>query len=415
MTSATAATGPTTTGAELAARLRETRARTLALVAGIDDERLQRQHDPLMSPLVWDLAHIAAYADLWLSRAPGAAAPLRPDVFALYDAFEQPRAVRGDLPLLDPRQARDYLTATLDRACACAEAADMSADAPPIVRDGFLWDLLLEHEEQHRETMLQALALAPRGWIVPERAPLPVRAGAPTGAVALPGGTFTLGSTSGFAYDNEGPAHVVEVAPFALDRGPVTVGAWRAFVADGGYADPRLWSDTGWAWRAEHGISRPLYWNEDGETARRFDRDDPLGDDEPVLHVSAHEADAFARWRGARLPTEVEWEYAARLHPTADPVLGGATFAPGPVGSGDGILGLTGDAWEWTSTEFAAYPGFAAFPYREYSEVFFARGYRVLRGGSWATAPCVARPTFRNWDKPERRQIFAGLRCAENL
>ncbi|MFA9269923.1 MAG: ergothioneine biosynthesis protein EgtB [Baekduiaceae bacterium] len=404
------------TGARLAERLQETRRRTLALVASIDDARLQRQHHPLMSPLVWDLAHIAAYADLWLSRADGAPAPLRPEVFALYDAFEQPRAVRGDLPLLDPTQARAYLQATLERACEAALTADLGADAPRLHAGGFLWDLLIEHEEQHRETMLQALALAPAGWITPERAPLPARSGAAEGLADLPGGVVEIGARTGFAYDNELPAATVELAPFRLDRGPVTAGAWRAFMDDGGYARRSLWTDAGWAWRAEQGIVRPLFWTEDDTAARRFDRIEELRDDEPVLHVSAHEADAFARWRGARLPTEAEWEHAAALHPTEEPVLGGTTFGPAPAGPGDGtdVRGLIGDAWEWTSTEFTGYPGFAPFPYPEYSEVFFDRGYRVLRGGSWATAPCVARRTFRNWDRPERRQIFAGLRCAED-
>lgn len=404
------------TAARYAGRLRETRARTLALVAPIDDGRLTRQHDPLMSPLVWDLAHIAAYADLWLSRLDGAPAPLRPEVFALYDAFEQPRAARGDLPLLDPAQARDYLAATLERACGAVLCADLGPDAPRLQRDGFAWDLLIEHEEQHRETMLQALALAPAGWIEPDRAPGPVRAGAPGGMAEIPGGTCTIGAAAGFAYDNERPAHTVELAPFRLDRGPVTVGAWRAFTDDGGYARRSLWTEDGWAWRTAQAITRPLFWEEDGETARRFDRLEELRDDEPLVHVSAHEADAFARWRGARLPTEAEWEHAAALHQTAEPVLGGTTFGPRPAGPAEHgeVRGLTGDAWEWTSTEFTGYPGFAAFPYPEYSEVFFDRGYRVLRGGSWATAPCVARRTFRNWDRPERRQIFAGLRCAED-
>lgn len=397
-------------------RLRQTRARTLALVASLDDDRLTRQHDPLMSPLVWDLAHIAAYADLWLSRLAGAPEPLRPEVFALYDAFEQPRAVRGALPLLDPAQARAYLAETLERACDAALTIDRGPDAPPLQRDGFIFDLLIEHEEQHRETMLQALALAPQGWITPDRAPGPDRAGAPDGMVEIPGGTCTIGATSGFGYDNERPAHEVELAPFLIDRGPVTVGAWRAFAADGGYARPSLWTDAGWSWRTAHDITRPLYWSEDGTTIRRFDRVEALRDDEPVVGVSAHEADAFARWRGARLPTEAEWERAAALHRTDDPVLGGTTFAPRPVGpgGGDDVRGLIGDTWEWTCSAFTGYPGFAAFPYPQYSEVFFDRGYRVLRGGSWATAPCVARRTFRNWDRPERRQIFAGLRCAED-
>lgn len=414
MASATTSFG-NATGVAYPERLHETRARTLALVAPLEDDRLTRQHDPLMSPLVWDLAHIAAYADLWLSRVDGAPPPLRPEVFALYDAFEQPRAGRGDLPLLDPPQARAYLEATLERACELAAATDLGPAAPPLTRSGFLFDLLIEHEEQHRETMLQALALAPQGWITPDRAPGPDRAGAPEGMAEIPGGRCTIGLTTGFGYDNERPAHEVELAPFRIDRGPVTVAAWRAFAADGGYARRSLWTEDGWAWRTEHGVTRPLYWVEAGAAIRRFDRVEELRDDEPVVGVSAHEADAFARWRGARLPTEAEWERAAALHPTEDPVLGGATFGPRPVGPGaDGdVRGLTGDAWEWTSSAFTGYPGFAAFPYPEYSEVFFDRGYRVLRGGSWATAPCVARRTFRNWDRPERRQIFAGLRCAE--
>lgn len=404
------------TGARFVERLRDTRRRTLALVAGIDDERLQQQHDPLMSPLVWDLAHIAAYADLWLSRVDGALPPLRPDVFALYDAFEQPRAVRGDLPLLDPAQARDYLEATLARACEHAATADLGADAPQLQAEGFLLDLLVEHEEQHRETMLQALALAPAGWFVPDRAAMPARAGVADGMVEIDGGLVTIGAVDGFAYDNELSAHTVELGPFRIDRGPVTVGMWRSFMADGGYARRNLWTADGWAWRTGQEVTRPLFWEPDGGGIRRFDRVEPLRDDEPVLHVSAHEADAFARWRGARLPTEAEWERAAAAHPTDDPVLGGTTFGPAPVGTGDGtdVRGLTGDAWEWTSSAFTAYPGFVPFPYPEYSEVFFDRGYRALRGGSWATAPCLARRTFRNWDRPERRQIFAGFRCAKD-
>lgn len=415
MSSVTTSPG-STTGARLAERLQETRRRTLALVAEIDDDRLRRQHDPLMSPLVWDLAHIAAYADLWLSRAPGAPPPLRPDVFALYDAFEQPRDARGDLPLLDPGQARAYLEATLDRACAAAGDADLGPDGPRLMAGGFLFDLLIEHEEQHRETMLQALALAPPGWIAPRRAAPPAsRSGHAPGMAEVPGGRVVIGAAHGFAYDNEQPAHALELAPFRIDRGPVTVGAWRAFMADGGYARRSLWTAAGWDWRVEHEIVRPLFWEPGDASARRFDRVEELRDDEPLVHVSAHEADAFARWRGARLPTEAEWEHAAALHPTEDPTLGGTTFGPAPAGPGDGrdVRGLTGDAWEWTSTEFRGYPGFAPFPYPEYSQVFFDRGYRVLRGGSWATAPCVARHTFRNWDRPQRRQIFAGLRCAE--
>ncbi|MBJ7332292.1 MAG: ergothioneine biosynthesis protein EgtB, partial [Solirubrobacteraceae bacterium] len=310
---------------------------------------------------------------------------------------------------------RDYMAAVLERAQETVARADLSPDAARLDAGGFLWDSLIEHEEQHRETMLQALALAPAGWITPVRASLPTRSGTPSGMAVIPGGTFTMGAVSGFAYDNERPAHDVELPAFRIDRGLVTAGAWREFMADGGYARRSLWTAGGWAWRTEHAVTKPLFWEQEGMT-RSFDRVATLPDDLPVLHISAHEADAFARWRGARLPTEAEWERAAALHPTDEPVLGGATFGPAPLGDGDGddVRGLTGNAWEWTSSEFTGYAGFSAFPYPEYSEVFFDRGYRALRGGSWATAASVARPTFRNWDRPERRQIFAGLRCAED-
>ncbi len=241
-----------------------------------------------------------------------------------------------------------------------------------------------------------------------------------------------------WAYDNERPAHPVELAPFRIDRTPVTNDAYRAFVDDGGYDHPRWWSTAGWSWRQEAGLVAPQGWcREDGGRwrVRRFGSWTDLVPAEAVQHVCWYEADAYARWAGKRLPTEAEWEYAAswgvdgikRRYPWGDedPTPARANLGRLRLGPDDvtarpggatraGVLALVGDVWEWTATTFGGYPGFRAFPYREYSEVFFGDEYRVLRGGSWATHPTVARTTFRNWDYPIRRQIFCGFRCARD-
>ena len=226
----------------------------------------------------------------------------------------------------------------------------------------------------------------------------------------MPGGAVELGHAGpGFVYDNERPRHLVELAPFAIDRAPVTNAAYLEFVEDDGYQRQELWSEEGWEHRLRERWERPLYWTPD-EGIRRFDREVELEPDLPVMHVSWFEADAFARWRGARLPSEAEWEHAAGVAGArARPPRPAPSSAPGPPGRSWATAG------SGPPSEFRGYPGFAPFPYREYSEVFFDRGYRVLRGASWATRPAVARETFRNWDLPQRRQIFAGFRCAEAL
>jgi gamma-glutamyl hercynylcysteine S-oxide synthase len=247
----------------------------------------------------------------------------------------------------------------------------------------FIAEMLVQHEHQHNETMLQTLQLAEPGVYAPERE-RPAGAAA-SGSVDFEAGTAEIGfDGDGFAYDNERPRHAVELPAFRIARRPVTNGTWMHFCEGGGYERREWWSDEGWAWKEEYDITHPEGWTAGG----------PSDDDHrPALHVSWFEADAFARAHGARLPTEAEWEKAA-------------TWTQEP-------LQEVGEAWEWTSSHFRAYPGFVAHPYREYSEVFFGDGYRVLRGGSWATDPRVATATFRNWDLPQRRQIFAGVRLAE--
>jgi iron(II)-dependent oxidoreductase len=212
-------------------------------------------------------------------------------------------------------------------------------------------------------------------------------------------GPFTLGAgeEEPWAYDNERPAHEVSLPAFRIDRALVTNEEYASFLDAGGYRDRAAWSEEGWAWREAEAAAAPLYWEDAGgrTSRRRFGEREQLPPREPVQHVSWYEADAYARWAGKRLPTEPEWEKAART-------------------LGDRLEHLQGAAWQWTSSHFSAYPGFRAFPYAEYSEVFFGDEYRVLRGGSWITDPLVARPTFRNWDYPQRRQIFSGIRCARD-
>lgn len=416
--------GMTAFADRLAQILDDTRGRTLALLAPLDAERMARQPDPILSPPLWDLGHIAAYEELWLVQRLTGAVSLHPELQSVYDAFETPRAVRGEIPILDLPAARAYLERVRERALAALAAADLSAAAAPLTAEGFVFRMVAEHEAQHTETVLQCLQMAAdASYVPPERRELPAAGAADPGPVALDGGVLTMGADgSGFAYDCERPRHEREVAPFRIARLPVTNGEHLAFMEDGGYRRPELWTEEGRSWRESTGAEAPLYWSRDGEggwLVREFDRTAAVDPSRPVCHVSAHEADAHARWAGARLPTEAEWELAAGGHGTGPGAanLEQLAFGTAPCGayaegSARGCRQMLGDVWEWTATAFAGYPGFRAFPYREYAEVFFGGPYRVLRGGSWATQHIAARVTFRNWDRPERRQIFSGFRLA---
>ncbi len=355
---------------DLLSDLAAARDRTLALVAHLDDDALERQVDPLMSPLTWDLAHIAAYEDLWAVHRLSGRDLLHPELAAIYDAFETPRAVRGKIELLDADGAREYLAEVRRRTVDAAERHGV---------DPVIHEMVLRHELQHTETMRQAMRL---GGALPPGEPALEPVGGRDAWVEIPGGAFAMGARGdGFAFDNELPRHRVEHAPFRIARRPVTNATWMHFTEGGGYVRREWWSDEGWAWKEDEDIIGCP-----GAAAGHPDA--------PVCHVSWFEADAFARYSGARLPTEAEWERAATWSQTE--------------------LTAVGSVWEWTASRFGGYPGFRPFPYREYSEVFFGDDYRVLRGGSWATHPRVGTTTFRNWDLPQRRQIFAGLRLAHD-
>jgi iron(II)-dependent oxidoreductase len=343
---------------ELAETLERARRRTEELLEPLSDEQLTRQISPVQSPLVWDLAHVGHFEELWLLRRVAGRSAVSPEYDDLYDSFAHARGERGRLPILPPEAARAYVGEVREAVLELLPELPLD-DGDPLLDGGFVVGMVAKHELQHTETMAQTLVLAGLPGPPPQGPP---EVGA-SGEVTVPGGPFTLGSTDPWAYDNERPAHLVELPPFRIDRALVTNAEYAAFLDDGAAAPP------GW---------------DPAAPARA-----------PVQHLSFHEAEAYARWAGKRLPTEPEWEKVAKT-------------VPGELEH------MSGAVWQWTSSFFDGYPDFSAFPYAEYSEVFYGDGYRVLRGGSWCTDPLVARPTFRNWDLPQRRQIFSGFRCARD-
>lgn len=428
-----------TTRETLARQLEEARERTRFLLRTVSDEDLAAQHDPIMSPLIWDYGHIGNYEELWLLEKSFGRGLSERDLYDMYDASLHPREERPSLNLLDRAGAGRYLDAVREAALEALGEADLEGD-DELLRDGFVYNMILQHEYQHDETMLQTLQLAKNRYEPGERTPLPDGDPSAEGAsVHVPGGPFVMGTDDRErALDNERAAHEVDVPGFDLDTVPVTNRAYLRFVEDGGYANKDHWDPKGWAWVRSGGITAPKHWYQPDPHSWWtvcFGFDEPLRMDAPVVHVSWFEADAYTRWAGKRLPTEAEWEKAAswdpetgtkRLFPWGDEPwtpekanLDHLALRPSPVGahpagaSPHGALGMIGDVWEWTATEFSPYPNFQSFPYKEYSEVFFHGGYRVLRGGSWATRPGAIRNTFRNWDHPIRRQLFVGFRCAE--
>jgi iron(II)-dependent oxidoreductase len=357
----------------------------------------------------------------------------------LYNPFEHPRAARASLALPTLSQMMARLQEIRERVLDRLDRLEWNDDNP-LLEGGYVYNMVLQHEYQHNETILQTLQLKkgepyrpPRAVIFPRR---PLSAG---GMVRCDGGQVTIGTRDrSAAYDNERPLHDVDLRPFLIDRSPVTNGRYLDFIADKGYGRDELWSDAGRQWLRESGAIAPGYWARDGDgwINRTMNVTRSVDATRPVCHVCYFEAEAFAKWDGKRLPTEFEWEAAVSWDPStqsarrfpwgdSDPNSTNAnvdqlSFDVAPVGTYDGgvspigCYGMIGDVWEWTSSDFNGYPGFQRFPYKEYSEEFFGSEYKVLRGGSWATRPGAVRSTFRNWDYPIRRQIFSGFRCAQD-
>ena len=376
------------------------------MIEPLTEEQLNTVYSPILSPLAWDLGHIANFEELWLVQRVGGREPMRGELGRLYDAIENPRKTRNELPILRGDDLRGYMAEVRARTMDVLDGVELEDTDDVMLAGGFIYEMLIAHEHQHNETMLQLLQMVDGyepveldGTVAGE----PIAEGPEM--VAVPAGSHAVGAgPDGFAYDNERPRHAVELDAFEIDRAPVTNAAFAEFLADTG-ADP------------------PLYWEREGGdwVTTVFGRRRPLDGGRPVVHVTWHQADAFARWAGKRLPTELEWEAAAA---GADgeranlDLLGFGCAAAGAYGDAAadcGAVQMLGDVWEWTASDFVGYPGFAPFPYPEYSEVFFGDTYKVLRGGSWATRRNVIRTSFRNWDLPERSQIFSGIRCVRDL
>jgi iron(II)-dependent oxidoreductase len=449
-----------------AQRLADVRRRTLELVAVLDSATLRRQHIPILSPMVWDVGHIGSFEEQWIGQRLAGLPPLAAGYERMFDPVANPRPTRAALPLPTGEELAGYLARVREQTLHVLASGADGGDRR-LLAGGFVYEMVAEHEEQHQETLLQAMqVLADPPYAPRRRRPLPspgalariIRSDAARDLVHVPAGPFVMGwQRPGFAYDNELPPHEVEVAAFAIGRFPVTHGDYLAFVQDGGYRRRELWQPAGWAFRERESLAAPGHWVsarsvgrigspfQQAWLARFMDVVAPVEEvaDLPILHVCYWEADAYARWAGKRLPTEAEWEKAALWDPAAGrarpwpwgdeppgaPAAGSLDahanldqlgFAPAPIGayprgrSAYGIEQLVGDCWEWTSSDFGGYPGFVAYPYADYSQTWFGSDYKVLRGASWATRPAVARGTFRNWDYPIRRQIFAGFRLAQD-
>ncbi len=415
-----ASTAPKTGLAALASAYREVRDRSLALCRTLETEDYVVQSMPSVSPVKWHLAHTTWFFERFVLTplAPGYEV-LDPAYDYLFNSYYQtvgrmhPRPERGLLSRPTVEQVREYRR-YVDRHLLALLAEREDAQL------GFLVELGLNHEEQHQELMLTDIKhvfsvnpLKPRlvDAQLPRRGqPLP-----PLEFVNVTGGLREIGAPGdGFCFDNETPCHRVWLDDFGLANRLVTNREYREFIIDRGYEQSHLWLSDGWAFVVERGIRRPLYWDEALEREYTLSGMRELDPDAPVSHVSLYEADAFARWAGARLPTEAEWEVAAAEADVAGNLLDSGLLHPQPLaGAPDGLAQLFGDVWEWTASAYAPYPGFAplAGSLGEYNGKFMCN-QMVCRGGSCVTPHGHVRASYRNFFYPGERWQFFGIRLA---
>ena len=408
----------------LAARFAQVRAQTRALAATLSPEDCALQSMPDASPVKWHLAHVTWFFETFvLAGHVTGYAPFDPAFRVLFNSYyhgvgdQHPRAERGLVSRPDLATVLAY-RAHVD----AAMARLLTAPAGPALAD--LVELGLQHEQQHQELILtdvkHLLSRNPARPAFHPRWPLARVRPQSLEWHAYEGGLVRHGDdTDGFAFDNERPAHRVFVAPFALASRPVTHGEFAAFIEDGGYRRPELWLSLGWDAVRTRGWQAPLYWERADGTWRTFTLHGMADIDPhtPVCHVSLFEADAYARWAGARLPTEFEWEHAARAQPVMGNFVESGALHPLPAADAPAAAPaqLFGDVWEWTRSDYAPYPGFrtAEGAVGEYNGKFMCSQY-VLRGGSCASPRSHLRATYRNFFPPDARWQFSGVRLARD-
>lgn len=351
---------------DLKTALDQSRAETLSLIAPLTEKILCHQAHPNLSPVGWHWGHIGFTEGLWLLEKTCGQPPLFPHYRSLFAADGLPKHRRRELP--PAPEIQSYLDTIRQR------VLDVLNQLDPITlsQHARLWWWILQHEAQHAETIQMVLALQ-QALPIPA---VPSAPRAPENSIYIPQGNYEQGNHDPLALDNEQPRHPVWVDHFTIDSHPVSQRAYQEFIEAAGYQTAHWWSPQGWQWLQNTGVDHP--------------RHPSAHPDFPVCGLSWYEAEAYACFRGQRLPTETEWEVAAQL----------------------GQLQGTGQVWEWTATWFAPYPGFQSFPYPGYSATYFDQQHRVLKGGSWASRNRVKRPSFRNWYLPETREVFAGLRLA---
>jgi gamma-glutamyl hercynylcysteine S-oxide synthase len=440
---------------EIREALKEARARTLELIEDLTDEQMMGPRLDIVNPPLWEIGHLAFFQEFWVSRHAHRQAPILSNGDALYDSAKVAHHTRWDLPLPSREETINYMRMVLHRVTEelAGDSALVSTTKPH--DEIYFLQLALLHEDMHGEAITYTRQTL--GYPAP---PISISGGktlevvdaeaaspppGDLGDTKIPGGHFWLGSNhnSGFVFDNEQWAHPVEVSPFSISRTAVTNEQFAAFVEDDGYKRQEFWSDEGRRWREASSAEHPVYWQPvaKGQWLRRhFSQMVELEKRHPVLHINWYEADAYCRWARRRLPTEAEWEVAASAEPTADGTsiterkrqypwgdesptperanldwraMGCINVEALPAGdSAFGCRQMLGNVWEWTADDFIGYPDFTAGPYKEYSAPWFG-DHKVLRGGCWVTRSRLIRNTYRNFYKPDRRDVWAGFRtCA---
>jgi len=418
---------------ELARALDAARAKTLRLSGGLGEAELRRQYDPLFSPIGWHVGHVAWQEECWALRRAGGEPPIDASLDDLFDSFESKKHQRGGR-LATPVELFAYAECVRERTLALLQRADLDAE-DELLGAGYVFRFLANHERQHAEIIGVVRTL---GELYLQPAPPPTQPrSAERDFIPLAGGRFAMGGDGDpDSWDNERPAREVTLVDYRIMCRPVENAAWLEFMRAGGYEDDRLWTPKGAKWKHERAVRAPLFWHRagDGWQRRSLGGVRPVEPERAVCHVSWHEAQAFTRFAGARLPSEAEWEHAASWDavrgrknrwPWGDVLgasanLGLATLdatLPGEVGEGtaaSGVEDMAGGVWEWTADVFEPYPGFSSQPYRGYSQPWFDGRHRVARGGSFLTQPEIARSCFRNFYLPEIRQVPLGLRLAQS-